>query len=196
MTSIQYGIDTSGPRFFNGAPDLAVTGPNVGSNIGLAVFISGTVGAATYAAKDGIPAIAFSGASGSQTSWDSERPHYSDVYADLATNVTNQVVAAGKPYLPDDIWLNVNFGKVSDECASPADFSFVLSRIHIAVPLITPDDVTTCGDSRLPSELKVSLASGCYASVSVGIAASKRDADAEMQGVVLKKLGNLLTCLP
>ncbi|KAJ5695232.1 hypothetical protein N7536_005644 [Penicillium majusculum] len=197
VTSIQYGINTSGPKFFNGAPDLAVTGPNVGNNIGLTVFISGTVGAATYAAKNDIPAIAFSGASGSSTSWDSSRPHYSEVYADLATNLTNQVVAAGKPYLPKDIWLNVNFGKVSDECASPADFSFVLSRIHTAVPLVSGDDVTTCGDeARLPTELKVSLASGCYASVSVGVADSKRDASADIQGVVLKKLGNLLTCLP
>lgn len=197
MTSIQYGINTSGPKFFNGAPDLAVTGPNVGSNIGLTVFISGTVGAATYAAKNDIPAIAFSGASGDSTSWDSARPHYSEVYADLATNLTNQVVAAGKPYLPKDTWLNVNFGKVSDEYASPADFSFVLSRIHTAVPLVSGDDVTTCGDdARLPTELKVSLASGCYASVSVGVADSKRNASADIQGVVLKKLGNLLTCLP
>ncbi|KGO42374.1 Survival protein SurE-like phosphatase/nucleotidase [Penicillium expansum] len=196
VTSIQYGIDTHGPEFFDGPPDLAVTGPNVGSNIGLEVFISGTVGAATYAAKNAIPAIAFSGASGSQTSWDSERPHYSDVYADLATNLTNHLVAAGKPYLPNGIWLNVNFGKVSDECASPADFAFVLSRIHIPVPLVSSDDVTTCGRSRLPNELEISLASGCYASVSVGIADSKRDAHADIQGVVLEKLGNLLTCLP
>ncbi|KGO74103.1 Survival protein SurE-like phosphatase/nucleotidase [Penicillium italicum] len=196
VTSIQYGIDTRGPEIFDGPPDLAVTGPNVGSNIGLTVFISGTVGAATYAAKNGIPAIAFSGASGSPTSWDSSRPHYSEVYADLATNLTNQVIAAGKPYLPEDTWLNVNFGKVSDKCATPADFSFVLSRIHVPVPLVSGDDVATCGRSRLPNELEVSLASGCYASVSVGIAASKRDADAEAQGVVLKKLGNLLTCLP
>lgn len=196
MTSIQYGIDTRGPEFFDGPPDLAVTGPNVGSNIGLTAFISGTVGAATYAAKNGIPAIAFSGASGSPTSWDSERPHYSDVYADLATNLTNQVIAAGKPYLPEDIWLNVNFGRVTDECANAADFSFVLSRINVPVPLVSGDDVSTCGRSRLPNELEVSLASGCYASVSVGAAASKRDADAETQGAVLKKLSNLLTCLP
>ncbi|CAG7962054.1 unnamed protein product [Penicillium nalgiovense] len=195
VTAIQYGIETSGPKFFNGAPDLAVTGPNVGSNIDIVNYFSGTVGAATYAAQNGIPALAFSSASGSPTSWESPRPAYSEVYADLATNLTNQVIAAGKPYLPDDIFLNVNFGKVTDECASPADFSFVLSRIHVAVPLITDDDVTTCGDSRLPSELEVSLASGCYASVSVGIASEKKDADAEMQGVVLKKLGNLLTCL-
>lgn len=94
------------------------------------------------------------------------------------------------------MWLNVNFGSVSDsECSSADDFKFVLSRIHIAVPLITPDDVTTCGRSRLPSELKVSLESGCYASISVGLASNKSDANATMQEVVLKKLGGILTCL-
>ncbi|OQE46568.1 hypothetical protein PENCOP_c001G07287 [Penicillium coprophilum] len=197
VTSMKYGIDSRAPQFFNGPPDLAVAGPNVGKNIGLTVYISGTVGATTYAAHAGIPAIAFSGATGSQTSWNITRPHYSNIYADLATNLTNQVVAAGKPYLPNDVWLNVNFGKVSDSrCTNPADFSFVLSRIHIALPFITPDDVTTCGRSRLPSELEVSLASGCYASVSVGMAASKSDANATIQGAVLKNLGNLLTCLP
>lgn len=81
------------------------------------------------------------------------------------------------------------------ECSQAEDFSFVLSRIHVALPLITPDDVTTCNSSRLPSELEVSLTSGCWASVSVGIAGTKEDANATMQGVVLKKLSNLLTCL-
>lgn len=194
---MKHGIDVRAPQFFNGTPDLAVAGPNVGNNIGLTVYFSGTVGAANYAAHTGVPAIAFSGASGSPTAWNASRPHYSDVYADLATNLTNQVVAAGKPYLPRDTWLNVNFGTVSDsKCTNPADFSFVMSRIHIAFPFITPDDVTTCGGSRLPTELEVSLKSGCYASISVGMAGSKGDANATLQEIVLKKLGNLLTCLP
>ncbi|KAK5807724.1 hypothetical protein VI817_001982 [Penicillium citrinum] len=200
-TSMKYGINSIGPKFFDGPPDLAVAGPNqVGNNIGIAVYFSGTAGAATYAAHhDGIPAIAFSGATGSQTAWNasSSYPHYSQVYADAATNFTNLLVATGIPYLPNDIWLNVNFPSVSEtKCASSEDISFVLSRIHVAVPLITPDDVTTCGGNRLPSEIGVSFASGCYASVSVGMAGTKEDANATMQGVVLKKLGDVFTCLP
>lgn len=66
----------------------------------------------------------------------------------------------------------------------------------MAIPLITPDDVTTCGGSRLPSEIGVSIASGCYASVSVGMAGTKEDANATMQGAVLKKLSDVFTCLP
>ncbi|KAJ5151566.1 hypothetical protein N7492_009861 [Penicillium capsulatum] len=198
-TSMKYGIHSISRDFFEGAPDLAVAGPNVGNNIGLTVSLSGTVGATTYAVHEaGIPGIAFSGATGSQTAWNasSTLPHYSQVYADLAVNFTNALVASGKPYLPEGIWLNVNFPSVSDECSTPDDFAFVLSRIHIAVPLITPGDVEVCGDSRLPSEIAVSLASGCYTSVSVGVASNKEDANATMQAAVLKKLGSLLTCLP
>ncbi|OOQ84735.1 5'/3'-nucleotidase SurE family protein [Penicillium brasilianum] len=198
-TSMKYGIDSIGPKFFDGAPDLAVAGPNVGSNIGLEVLLSGTVGATTYAAYNaGIPAIAFSGSTGSQTAWNASAtyPVYSQVYADLALNVTDTLIASGVPYLPNDIWLNVNFGAVSSSCQTAEDFSFVLSRIHVAIPLITPDDVTTCGGSRLPSELAIALASGCYASISVGVASTKGDANATMQGVVLNKLSNILTCLP
>ncbi|KAJ5537532.1 acid phosphatase precursor [Penicillium frequentans] len=199
-TSMKYGINSIGPKHFDGdAPDLAVTGPNVGYNIGIEAFLSGTVGAATYAAYNaGIPAIAFSGSTGSQTAWNASStfPTYSQIYADLAMNVTDTLIASGTPYLPDNIWLNVNFPSVSDtECTSTDDFKFVLSRIHIAVPLITADDVTTCGSSRLPTEYKVALTSGCYASISVGTASDKLDANATMQEVVLNKLSGILSCL-
>lgn len=53
MTAIRYGLQTLAPRFFGGEPDIAVTGPNVGSNLGLSVLVSGTVGAATEAVKEG-----------------------------------------------------------------------------------------------------------------------------------------------
>ena len=53
VTAIRYGINTLAPKFFGGEPDIAVTGPNVGSNLGVAVLVSGTVGAATEAVKQG-----------------------------------------------------------------------------------------------------------------------------------------------
>ncbi|KAL4748926.1 hypothetical protein BDW72DRAFT_205247 [Aspergillus terricola var. indicus] len=195
VTSIAHGIDTLSPQFFDGPPDLAVSGPNVGSNLGLAVYIAGTVGAANYAAATaGIPAIAFSGEDGSATAWDAEVPAYSSIYAELAAKVVERVVSGGTPYLPDDVWLNVNFPSV-EGCSTADDFDFVLSRILAAVPLVTDDDVETCGSTRLPTENDVVGTDGCYVSISVG-AADKSDADATSQGVVLEKLGDLLTCLP
>lgn len=199
VTSIKYGIDTVAPQFFDGPPQLAVAGPNVGGNLGPTVFVSGTVGAATYAATAGVPAIAFSGESGEQTAWDVEPvPAYSGIYAALAANFTELVLDSGTPYLPDGVYLNVNFPEAGDgtACVSAKDFRFVLSRIMTAVPVVTPDDVETCGTNRLPTETSVVGTDGCFVSVSVGNAASKSDSDAEKQKVVLDKLGPNLECLP
>ncbi|PGH17603.1 5'/3'-nucleotidase SurE [Helicocarpus griseus UAMH5409] len=196
VTSIKHGIDTLSPKFFGGAPDLAVAGPNTGNNLGATTAISGTVGAATYAAHTAkIPAIAFSGV-GSETAWNESTPLYSQVYADLATNLTDTLIAAGTPYLPEDIWLNVNFAEVTeDKCSSVDQFQFVLTRIFKAFPLITPDDVDACGETYLPTETSV-VRKGCFVTVSVGTAENKKDADSDAQKVVLEKLGSLLTCLP
>jgi broad specificity polyphosphatase/5'/3'-nucleotidase SurE len=194
---MRYGIDTIGPQFWNGqAPELAVSGPNVGSNLYLAVHFSGTVGAAVYAAKtEKIPAIAFSGASEGTLAWNtSPEAQRSKVYAELAATLTNAVIASGKPYLPEDVFLNVNFPKVSTQCTQASQFKWVLSRINIGV--FSADDVQQCGKTRLPTETSVVGTDGCYISVSVGDATDKTTAPAAKQAVVLKKLQSMLTCLP
>ncbi|KAL9594182.1 MAG: hypothetical protein Q9219_007180, partial [cf. Caloplaca sp. 3 TL-2023] len=196
VTSIRYGIQTLSPKFFGGAPELAVAGFNVGANLGSTTLISGTVGAATEAAKESIPAIAFSGTTGSQTAWTAPVETYVNIYADLSTNVTQTLIASGKPFLPSNIWLNVNYPAVSGtSCSSPRDFKFVLSRINSAGSSAAAD-VTTCGRSRLPTESSVVGTRGCFASVSVGRANTKGDASAAEQAVVSKKLGKILSCLP
>lgn len=197
VTSIKSGISDLAPRFFDGqAPELAVTGPNVGSNLDVTVQISGTVGAAVEAVKQGIPAIAFSGSSGSPIFYEADTPLYAQIYADLATNLTTHILESGTPYLPDGVWLNVNFPSVSDlECNDVSQFQFVLSRINVPVPLLSDDDVETCGDDRLPLERQV-VDSGCFVSVSPGDADDKTTVEAERQAIVQEKLSGLLTCLP
>lgn len=120
------------------------------------------------------------------------------VYADLSTTITQALTNSGTPYLPSNVWLNVNFPDVGgSECSSVSDFKFVLSRINTAVPFISGDDVETCNnDQRLPTESKVAGTDGCYVSISAGHADTKRDASASEQGVVLKKLSSILSCLP
>lgn len=195
VTSIKNGINELAPRIFDGeVPELAITGPNVGSNLDIQVPFSGTVGAAVEAVKQGIPAIAFSGRSGSAISYTEETPLYAQIYADLATNITMAIIDSGKPYLPSGVWLNVNFPDVNDNtCNNINDFKFVLSRINIG--LFSPDDVETCGSDRLPMERKV-VDAGCFVSISPGDADDKTTVDAERQAVVLEKLGGLLSCLP
>ena len=166
------------------------------ANLGSTVLVSGTVGAATEASKEGIPAIAFSGSTGSQVAWTTATQTYQTVYANLSTNVTQTIIASGKPYLPANIWLNVNYPTVSSiTCSSPHDFKFVLSRINTASSSTAPD-VKTCGSTRLPTETSVVDTSGCYASISVGVASTKADANATEQAVVLGKLKSILSCLP
>ena len=197
VTSMRYGIDTIGPQFWNGeAPELAVSGPNVGSNLYLAVPFSGTVGAAVYAAKkEKIPAIAFSGASDGTLAWNtSPEPLRSKLYAELATTLTNTVIASGKPYLPEDVFLNVNFPEVGGQCTETSQFKWVLSRINIG--LFSAPDTEQCGETRLPTEASVVGTDGCYVSVSVGDANDKTTAPAAKQAVVLKKLQSMLACLP
>ncbi|KAL8769859.1 MAG: hypothetical protein Q9209_004297 [Squamulea sp. 1 TL-2023] len=197
VTSMRYGIQTLSPKFFGGAPELAVAGFNVGANLGTTTLISGTVGAATEAAKRGIPAIAFSGTSGSQIAWTTTPiPSYVSTYANLSVNVTQSLIASGKPFLPSNIWLNVNYpSSSSSSCTSPRNFKFVLSRINTASSGAAAD-VTTCGKTRLPTESKVVGTTGCYASISVGRADTKRDASKAEQAVVLGKLSKILSCLP
>ena len=176
-----------------------MAGFNVGANLGISAIGSGTIGAATEASKEGIPGIAFSGTTGTQTAWNATPETYEQVYADLSTNVTQTLLASGTPYLPKNVWLNVNYPAVSTgKCDNIKDYKFVLSRIYGAVPIVTPKDVSTCNNGgRLPTESSVvDTTSGCYASISVGEATLKDDADAASQQIVLNKLSSILSCLP
>lgn len=162
------------------------------------MLFSGTVGAATYAANNNIPAIAFSGTTGSQTAWTSlPAPDYARLYAALSVNVTRTLLATAAPYLPPQTYLNVNFpaAGAGTNCTAVKNFKYVLSRILPAEDGVTPDDVATCGSKRLPAESDVTAA-GCYVSISVGNSTIKTDSGAKQQAVVLRKLGKILSCLP
>ncbi|KAI8963429.1 sure-like protein [Daldinia sp. FL1419] len=195
VTSARLGIDTIGPKLWNGlGPELVVSGPNVGSNLFLEVPFSGTVGVAVYSTlKARIPALAFSGASDGRLAFDAAVPQRSTVYAQLATQLTNAVIDSGKPYLPKNVFLNVNFPKVEGDCTDPSKFKWVLTRINPGI--FSERDVETCGTDRLPTESSVVDADGCQIAVSVGDSTDKTTAPAELQAEVLKKLGSLLTCL-
>ncbi|KAK2000441.1 sure-like protein [Colletotrichum falcatum] len=200
VTSMRFGVESFAPEFFNGsAPELAVTGPNVGSNLFLQVQFSGTVGAAVYASgKKGIPAIAFSGLSEDRVPYTtSPVPIASTVYAELANRLVAKVVEGGAPYLPDNTWLNVNFPTVNDtSCNDPDQFKWVLSRINYAT-FLSRDDVTTCDNNgRLPHDVSVVDTPGCYISLSVGESSFKTTANKDKQQTVLDRLGDFLSCLP
>lgn len=197
VTSIKYGFDTFGPQLWSGAaPDLVVTGPNIGSNLWLQVPFSGTIGAAAEAVKNhGTPALAFSGFTATKAAWNTlPPPAAATLYADLAVKLTSAVIASGKPYLPEGVFLSINFPSVSARCSRVEDFKFVLTRIN-PYGFSGPDADHCGGDTRLPTETQVVLdPRGCYVSVSVADAGDKTTAPADKQAVVLGKLGSFLTC--
>ncbi|CAE6505801.1 unnamed protein product [Rhizoctonia solani] len=192
VTAIKYGITTLAPKFFGGAPDIVVTGPNVGNNLGVATFFSGTVGAASEAAKQNFPAIAFSGDNSPARSYTTLVPGDSSfLYAQIAQKLVATLTATSKPWLPSGV--NVNFPAVSSTCSKLSDFQFVLTRLYWN-PL--RDDVVTCNNGgHLPDETPTKNTSGkCYVTVSAFDANNKRDASIAEQAVVLSKLSSILVC--
>lgn len=155
-------------------------------------------GAATEAAKEGIPAIAFSGSSGSQVSYTSLSSSSSsttaaNVYAALGTKFVQALIAPSGAFLPPGIALNVNYPSSTGSCTSASAFKFILTRINSAASG-APADVTTCGRSRLPTESSTVSTSGCKISVSVMNATTKGDVSASTQSTVLTRLSSLISC--
>ncbi|CAG8624710.1 13297_t:CDS:2, partial [Acaulospora colombiana] len=184
-TAVRYGIDEFAPKVFGAKPQLVVTGVNVGGGL--------NSGAATLAVDRGIPAIAFSGKGGSQHIY-SEPDSVADVYAKVATKVVQTVVAAGAPYLPAKVGLNVNIGMATESlCQNPSDFKFVLSRLNPDINPLT-DDVDQCGTNHLPTESSVLGRGNCYVSISAFSSKTKLDVSKDVQKVVRDKLASILTC--
>jgi len=55
-------------------------------------------------------------------------------------------------------------------------------------------DVQTCGSTRLPVETTVVNTRGCFVSVTVIDAATKKDVNATTQAFVLNRLGSFFLC--
>ncbi|KAI0689373.1 survival protein sure-like phosphatase/nucleotidase [Cytidiella melzeri] len=209
-----YGITTLALETWCTQPDLVVSGPNVGNNIQYAVFGSGTIGAASRAVADGVPAVAFSGSSlsSSQEAWTllSTSPPSSSIiaartYASLSITFLRALFAQPATYpplLPKSVVLNVNFPPLSTTCPGATNsIRWTLTRALPAVVILgwTEKDVEICGNGgRLPTEANVmARTDGCYATVSVLDASTKTDANAYIQADLLQRLRELgFSCLP
>ncbi|MCJ1447143.1 MAG: hypothetical protein MMC23_007652 [Stictis urceolatum] len=131
------GLDYVLPKIWGqGAkPDLFVSGPNVGTNLGGFLFtLSGTIGSTYAAVGRGIPGIAFSGGSlyGHRSyelvnkTTKSGFPDPATVYAQLSTDLVNQIAKTrkkGKPLFPLGYGLNVNYPSITsldnNTCVNP-----------------------------------------------------------------------------
>ena len=110
-----YGLDILAPARWGAAPDLVVSGPNQGQNVGSIVISSGTVANVQYAASRGVPAIALSAGLSTEGETDKSGNHIDNplslIVADHALMLLNELLkkADKGPILPAGLALNVNF---------------------------------------------------------------------------------------
>jgi 5'-nucleotidase len=110
VMAMLYGVDVIANARWGRAPDLVLSGPNIGQNPGGIVVSSGTVSVAQYAMMRGIPAIAFSAGENSASGADLDNP-LSTLVAKRSLELIDKLEAAshGGALLPARTGLNVNF---------------------------------------------------------------------------------------
>ncbi|KAG8944408.1 hypothetical protein FRC04_001988 [Tulasnella sp. 424] len=186
VAAIDYGFKALTKKFWNGAkPDIVLSGPNVG-------------GVANYAAKQGVPAIAFSGGDSGNRPWTALQPgDVSHFYSQLAMTITNQVTSGSAPFLPNKVSLNVNFPNSSANCSTPADIKYVFTTIY-PQPLTQAIQCNysvngTAKSVKTPAEADVIASGACLVSISA-MGSDKLDVDPATQTTVFKKLKPILSC--
>lgn len=112
IMSMLYGVDVQAKTRWGKNPDLVLSGPNEGQNVGAIVMSSGTIGNAQNAASRGIPAIALSADSSTADNTNLANPESIKV-AKLTTDLLAalQAKSGTDPLLPAGVALNVNFPK-------------------------------------------------------------------------------------
>lgn len=125
VMATMYGLDVLAPARWNKAPDLVLSGPNEGQNVGLIVNSSGTIGNAQFVAGRGLSAIALSAAANTVDNAGLANPN-SAIVAQLSIKLLKslQAKAGSGALLAPGVALNVNFPD-----ALTADSKFAFSRI-------------------------------------------------------------------
>jgi 5'-nucleotidase len=118
--AVLYGIDVLAQKRWGTFPDLVISGPNEGNNLGVVTPHSGTVGATVTAINKGIPAIAVSAAGG-----DAED---AELVADLTVKLVDSLEARIRQF-PAGVGLNVNIPEVDGASQTAEDFGFEFTRI-------------------------------------------------------------------
>lgn len=185
------GLDYVLPNFASfSTPDLLVSGPNFGDNLGTFAYTgSGTIGATYYAIERNIPGIAFSASNPTQsyttlTNTTNQATWAAELSVQFVERVAN-VTAHGQRILPLGYGLNVNYPILNESCLNPP---FIESRFTGGAGVATAaynastgllsygansyygivtEGANQClnGDCRLPGETDV--VTGCSSSVTV-----------------------------
>jgi 5'-nucleotidase len=110
VMALLHGLDVLAMKRWGRAPDLVLSGPNEGQNVGYVVLTSGTVSNAQFAATRGIPAIALSAGENTRDDPGLANPLSPEI-ARLSAEFVQQLDqrAGTGPVLPPGVALNVNF---------------------------------------------------------------------------------------
>jgi 5'-nucleotidase len=120
------------PKVWNGTqPDLLVSGPNEGGNLGPFLYtLSGTIGATYAAVERGLPAIAFSAGNSTHRSFlnVTGSNDVATLNAQASVKIVNQLANSVKSgrLLPYGYGINVNLPLLNTTCSSP---SYTISRL-------------------------------------------------------------------
>lgn len=109
VMAVLYGLDIVAKKRWGKAPDLVLSGPNEGQNVGAIAISSGTISAAQFAALRGLPAIALSaGQNSAGPDLDNaQSPIIAAKSAELVRAL--DVASKGGRMLPAGLALNINF---------------------------------------------------------------------------------------
>lgn len=122
VMATMYGLDVLAQARWGKAPDLVLSGPNEGQNVGKVVINSGTIGNAQFAAGRGLPAIALS--AGTDTV---DNTGLANARSKTVAQLTVKLIAAlqakagSSALLPTGTALNINF---PDGVAATAPWAF------------------------------------------------------------------------
>jgi 5'-nucleotidase len=110
VMATMYGLDVLATARWGKAPDLVLSGPNEGQNVGKLVINSGTIGNVQFSAGRGIPSIALSASADS-----ADNAGLANAKSKVVAQLTLKLIAAlqakagSSALLPAGVALNVNF---------------------------------------------------------------------------------------
>jgi 5'-nucleotidase len=109
VASLLHGVEVVAMARWGKAPDLVLSGPNEGQNVGAIILSSGTVSAAQVAAVLGIPAIALSAGAGTEAASLDNPQSYEVARRSVELVAHLEALSKGAALLPAGLALNVNF---------------------------------------------------------------------------------------
>lgn len=133
-SAVLYGLEVLANAKWNRAPDLVLSGPNIGNNLGVITPYSGTVGAAISALNRDVPAIAVSGANGD--------PATAALLAQITLRVVEAVAARGTVSLPARTGLSINV-PVLDPLRSATSYPIAFTQISTEESIFATGDAVT-----------------------------------------------------